>query len=196
MKKAIPSAHWEIARNLKACVEYCSKVDTRKGETICEGFTIPEVIDTISIEEFEDWQEEIYEMILGTPHKRHVYWYWEEKGGVGKTEFCKFLCVKHPDILYVNGKAADMKFAIAKFVEEHKRGPKACLMDFPRDYQTFVSYMGIEEIKNGIFFSGKYESGQCIYNTPHVICFANFRPFEQSLSADRWKIVDLNYLHE
>lgn len=93
------------------------------------------------------------------------------------------------DALFLNGKAADMKFAIAQFVEENEL--KVCLLNFTRTVEERVSYEGLEAIKDGIFFCGKYESKQVIYDPPHVICFANFLPDKEALSKDRIKIITL-----
>lgn len=191
LKKACPKVHWEKAKSLKACVKYCSKVKTRIGETHINGFEIPELITTICLADMDSWQSDILKLLEEVPDKRTVHWFWEEVGGIGKTEFCKYLVVNHKDCVYVNGKNTDMKFAIVKFVEKHKRGPKILLCDFPRDYRNFVSYVGIEELKNGIFFSGKYESCMCLYNTPHILCFANFPPEKFKLSKDRWNIKNI-----
>ena len=185
-----------MVRSLKACVEYCSKIKTRIGPTNINGFEIPEEIITISEEDLEVWQQEIVDLIEDEPHGRAIHWYWDCKGGIGKTEFCKYLFVHKPDVMYVNGKGADMKYAVAAFVEKHKRGPKIVLLDFPRDYEKYVSYAGMEQIKNGIFFSGKYESNTVVFNTPHVLCFANFPPNLASLSEDRWVVTNLGLLDD
>ena len=38
----------------------------------------------------------------------------------------------------------------------------------------------------------KYETGVKIFNSPHIICFANFPPDNlEQLSADRWIITNL-----
>ena len=195
LHRSIPEAHWEVARSIKACVEYCSKIKTRIGPTKIKGFEVPEEVLVMGLEDMEAWQNMIIEIIETEPEKRTIHWFWDSGGGIGKTELCKYLVVTYaPDILYVNGKATDMKYCISQFVENHKRGPKALLCDFPRTYEQFVSYQGLEEIKNGIFFSGKYESGMCLYNTPHVICFANFPPRLPALSGDRWNVVSLDDL--
>ena len=49
----------------------------------------------------------------------------------------------------------------------------------------------MESIKNGRVFSAKYESKMKVFDPPHVICFANFEPKREAMSADRWAIVDL-----
>lgn len=161
------------------------------GETTINGFEIPEEIHILAKEDLEVWETDILDIIHQKPDKRTINWFWEENGGIGKTEFCKYLVMTEQDVLYVNGKSNDMKYAISKFVEKHNRGPKVLCCDFPRDYEKYVSYIGIEELKNGIFFSGKYESGMVVFNTPHILCFANFPPQMFRLSQDRWNIVHL-----
>lgn len=81
-----------------------------------------------------------------------------------------------------------MKYAITCM----KIKPRVILIDYARDQESHISWQGIEEIKNGIFFNSKYESSMVIYNSPHVICFANFKPQEYKLSKDRWNILDVN----
>lgn len=50
----------------------------------------------------------------------------------------------------------------------------------------------IEQIKNGIYFSGKYESQMKYDKPPHVVVFSNTMPDQSKLSADRWNIVFLD----
>ena len=186
LKNQCPEVHWEVARSLKQCVDYCSKIKTRIGPTKIKGFEIPEEVIVMDDADLEEWQTDIINIIDCEPDKRTIYWFWESRGGIGKTEFCKYLCVKRdPDVIYLSGKAGDQKHCIAKYVEDHKRGPKVVVYDYPRTSENYISYQALEEVKNGIFFSGKYESGMCVYNSPHVICFANFPPRIHAPSADR-----------
>lgn len=41
------------------------------------------------------------------------------------------------------------------------------VMDIPKQVEH-ISYTGIEEVKDGAFFSGKYESGMIVMNYPHI----------------------------
>ena len=50
-------------------------------------------------------------------------------------------------------------------------------------------FSSIESLKNGLLFSGKYESGQLVTPNPHVIIFSNWLPPNpRKLSRDRWNI--------
>lgn len=180
LKKLNEKIHWEPSRS-KAAKAYCKKTETRNGKLI-EKWK-PEIT------EFRDWQKNIWDIIHKEPDDRKIYWIYDEKGTKGKTKLCKHICRTYKEWLYCAGKASDMKFAISSILQKGEL--KGCLFDFTRSLENYVSYEGIESIKNGIFFSGKYESGMCLYPTPHVICFANFKPDESALSNDRWVIIDL-----
>jgi len=65
------------------------------------------------------------------------------------------------------------------------------VFDIPRTNIDYLNYEAIESIKNGCFFSGKYECTQVIMNCPHVIIFANSPPLEHKLSIDRWHIINI-----
>lgn len=69
--------------------------------------------------------------------------------------------------------------------------PKVCVFHYTRAVENYVSYEALEAIKDGIFFSTKYESGMVVFDSPHVVVFANFPPDRTQLSADRWRITNI-----
>lgn len=139
-----------------------------------------------------DWENEILSIVAGDPCERSIYWYWSNKGNVGKSTFCKYLCVKYAALI-VSGNAKDMKYAIQIFVERNGEYPKIIVLDIARNTSIEkLSYSGFEEVKNGCFFSGKYESGMVIGNCPHFICFSNKEPYTETMSEDRWKVFNID----
>jgi len=163
---------------------YCSK----EGNVVL-AFGFPEEIRVISV--LRPWQQEIVDIIQEQPDDRTVRWYYETVGGIGKSALVKLLCHTYGAIL-CNGKSADMKYSIVKYKEEKNMFPKIVIFDVPRSSLEYVSYQGIEEIKNGCFFSTKYESSMVVMNSPHVLIFANEHPHMEKLSKDRWIITDLS----
>jgi len=98
--------------------------------------------------------------------------------------------------IYITGSAADMKYGIASWLEDKGVAPDICICNIPRsailnDGKIACSYSGFESIKDGLFYSTKYKSGMCIFPNPHFIVFSNVHPDVDSLSIDRWKIVDM-----
>lgn len=198
IRALLPAIHWEVCRSWKAQIHYCCKADTRiNGPWIHNvKITPPESIRTISV--LRPWQETIDNTIstqLEAQDDRTINWYWEADGNVGKTALAKYLCVKHKHLnpIYLCGKASDIKCAIAKMVQK-ETPPKLCIFGFVRDMESYISYQGIEEAKDGIFFSGKYESGMCMYNSPIVVCLSNFEPDQDRMSLDRWNVVDIKLM--
>ncbi len=89
----------------------------------------------------------------------------------------------------MSGKSADMKNGIVQYIQKNEETPDIVLINVPRSSQEYVSYEGIESIKDMFFFSGKYEGGMVCGANPHVYIFANEPPPTEKLSADRWKII-------
>lgn len=87
-----------------------------------------------------------------------------------------------------------MKHAIARWKEITGHYPVTIIIDLARsDKITANGYRTIEEIKNAIFFSGKYDSGMVAsVNPPHIVVFANVAPKVKLMSRDRWDIRRIN----
>lgn len=187
-----PTMHWEKCRNWKCSVAYCSDHNKRKkdGRIWVQGIILPAPVKTISSDQFYQWQQDIFNKCSQETEDRKIYWVWEGTGNTGKTSFAKYLCVRCQAIV-LSGKGQDMKYGIIKFMEKYGGPPPIVIIDIPRSVKDFVSYSGIEEIKNGLFFCGKYESDMCVFNPPHVLCLSNSPPDRNKFSEDRWCIYQI-----
>jgi len=96
------------------------------------------------------------------------------------------------EALEVAGANADILCGINKMIEIRGGINPIIIFDVPRTNSNHVSYQAIEQIKNGKFFSPKYESGMCRFNKPHIVIFANEPPNTSMLSEDRWIIRELS----
>lgn len=191
-----PGAHIEVAKNWNACANYCSKIATATGDKI-EKYEEEELDaeDPMAGFELRPIQQDILNVVNGARDRRAVHWFYDPIGNMGKTSIALHICLHNKDVLYLTGKSADMKYGVSTYIEERRRKTKkrrvkikAVIIDLTRQIENFVSYQGIEEIKNGIFYSTKYESGMVMFDYPHVIILANFMPDMSKLSADRWRI--------
>lgn len=179
VKKLVTRAHWELAVADKLSnIKYCRK----EGVTIRDDFA--PVKDPLAGLELHAFQKEVLEIIEKEPDDRTIYWFWEPDGARGKTSLAKSICIKRDDAILVGGKAADVRYGIFSMATK----PKIVLWNISRSMEHYVSYQSIEEVKDGIFFNTKYESGMCLFDNPHIIIFANFEPALENLSMDRWVV--------
>lgn len=173
--------HWEKCKGSdKENIRYCSK----DNNFVTHNIRVPKTIKTI--QKLYDWQQKIVDICMEEPDDRTIHWYWESKGNIGKSALCKYLVVKH-DALMVSGSATDVKYLLSIC----DTPPEIILWDIPRSKANYVSYTGMEEIKNGLFTNTKYECKMVVMNPPHIIVFANMEPDTINMSLDRWKITNL-----
>jgi len=175
------SIHLEPISDWFKSMKYCQKEETRIEGPWNQNSIF--IADPLKDKNYYGWQKFIINFVLNKPTSiREIHWFWETIGNTGKTSFCKHLCINNPDFCYMTGSAEDMKYAIATM----ERKPKVILMDIARSQENFFSWRGLEEIKNGFFFSSKYKSTTIIFEPPIVICFANYKPsLDGNISEDR-----------
>lgn len=201
MREIFPGCYWRKGRGkLKDNFQYC-----RKDE---EFFTNVKVNDVLTIEDFKlnlkkkllleytnikwkPWQESVLKYLnTNMTAEREILWYWESVGNVGKSFLSKFIVLTFTGVIMADGKK-DNIFHQIKLMMDNKEEPKIIILDIPKTCKDFVNYGVIEQIKNGLIYSGKYEGGLCYFEIPKCIIFANFPPELNKWSKDRYKVVEL-----
>jgi ribosomal protein L32 len=140
--------------------------------------------DCVKIDNPHAWQKAIMDIVDGPVHDRKVMWVVDREGGKGKTHLAKHFVSQKGAIYFTGGKVSDCLYAWL--------GQSPVIFDFSRDQSERIQYGLIEQIKNGLVFSHKFESQMKSFKAPHVVCFSNFMPDQSKLSADRWHIMDLD----
>lgn len=180
--------HWEKVVHVTQSYIYCSKESTRTGGVYTLNYHVPKRLELITPSFW--WQLEILDILKTPPDDRRVHWYWSKAGGLGKSQFAKYLVANENCLFFEEGKKADIMKLI--FDAPDKRLERI-VIDVPRDNGNNVSYKSIESIKNGMIYSSKYEGGYKLFNSPHLIVFANEPPQIERLSQDRWFIKRIDY---
>ncbi len=189
IKQMFPEPHFEPMKYKQKALEYCMKSETKAGARYTNIQQYKEIYDTLEHNTPYEWQQNIINIVSGNPDPRKIHWVWEPYGNVGKTIVCKHLVLKYQAII-VGGKCRDAMYAIAMALKSDLP-VNIIVFDIPRSSYGRLSYQALETIKNGLFFSSKYESGMVCINIPHVIVFANAPPDKSMLSDDRWDIISL-----
>lgn len=128
------------------------------------------------------WQSQLHTNLLAHADPRKITWYVDPVGGAGKSTFAREWNGKESFII-TGGRHQDIYYA-------YNRQP-VVFFDLARVAREKVPYEVMENFKNGGFLSTKYESRWIKFDVPHVVVFANFRPEEHNLSADRWNIIEI-----
>lgn len=174
--------HLERAMNWYALKNYSTKKETRVWGPWSHKSTWIRTIDEIN---FYEWQRIVYNILKGPDEDRKIWWFWEAKGNAGKTAFCKWCCVHLGATILRGGALKDIAHSLPD-------NPKIVIFDFPRTCEDRVNYDALEQVKDGLVFSAKYESKMKVFNPPIVVCFANFEPEKENMSLDRWEVYNLN----
>lgn len=175
--------HWEKCKGTRADnVKYCTKdgVEGKQGNLkVPRELTFPEMNKA--------WEKDVLKIIETVPDDRSIYWYYGG-GNIGKTTFTKYLVTKHGAVI-VSGKGADVRNAICTYLKDTGEFPELVVFPIPKSFNTdYLSYEALENIKDMLFYSGKYEGGQVCGPCPHLFVFANEPPDESRMMKDRWKI--------
>lgn len=180
--------HWEKSKGTwEQNVAYCSKPQTRVWPTV----HLPHQRSLSIIQNLRPWQNLLSNLLKEEPNDRTILWFWEETGNSGKSALTRYL-VHHHRACILQGKGVDCLHGVMKYQELNSVFPDIIIYDVPRTNVDFLSYTALESLKNGCFFSGKYEGGQVLMPHPHVVVFANQQPDFAKMSADRWRTYYIN----
>lgn len=192
IKKQFPKIHFEPSKGSRNDnLIYC-----KKDGKYHSNFPLSPTELTLQTEYPKDivwypFQQQILDILDTQPHPRKIYWFHEPIGNTGKSYFCKYLGLTR-NIILADGKKHDV-FNQVKTTLDNGTIPHIIILDIPRNSLNFINYGVIEQLKNGMIFSGKYEGGLCIFPIPHVIIFSNEPPDQSQLSQDRWSIHFINH---
>ncbi len=177
---------WRNINNYDAAIRYCSDKSKRSGNKVwCRGIDIEKnEYNPMKGLTLHDWQKDLKETWDGDPPTRTILWIVDEKGGKGKTTFCKWMALNRADTYLVRGNTSDV-------LSQTPDDPKCVMFNFSRDSVRSVNYKTIENVKDGLFISGKYKGRNHICPNPHVWCFSNWPPDTRKFSDDRVKIINI-----
>ncbi len=128
------------------------------------------------------WQQIALNELLAQ-NEREILWIVDPEGNKGKTFLGKYLCAIYDAFYIRNGKSADIAYAY--------NNQKIIVFDYTREQEERINYQCIENFKDGMLFSPKYESTTKIFSPCKCIIFSNFHPDKSKLSSDRWHIIYL-----
>ncbi len=130
------------------------------------------------------WQEEEIVTLLKQDNRK-IRFIVDYKGGLGKTVLAKHLVQEHGAFYTRGGKHADIAYA-------YDRQNIVCFDMSRSNEEAHWPYPVMECFKDGMLFSGKYESLTKIFPSCKVIVLCNQHPDTTKLSTDRYDIWEAN----
>lgn len=139
--------------------------------------------------EFRPWQRHVDGLVNEQADDRKILFVVDPVGGNGKSWLTRYWFSKRVDVQRLSvGKRDDLAFAI----DVSKR---LFVFDIPRQQSEFLQYGILEQLKDQMVFSPKYESvTKVIPERVHVVVFMNEEPDRNKMTSDRYKIVNINSL--
>lgn len=180
---------WEKAKGTRLHnTTYC----TKDGSYVSHGLGIPPAVAKMHWRYLRPCQRGIVAKFLEPEDPlwgRNLWWFWEEGGNWGKTVTAMHM-VDYRGAMVLGGARNDIFCGVAAMLDKGIM-PPIVVFNLVQDAGNKVSYAAMESIKDGMFFSPKYESGMCRFNKPHIVVFANRPPAEGRMSCDRWRVVNV-----
>lgn len=136
---------------------------------------------------FREWQRRLDERLRGEPDDRSIEFIVDENGGKGKSWFVRYYISKHSD--KVQRLSVGKRDDLAYVVDVTK---SIFLFDIPRTCMQYLQYSILEQLKDQMVFSPKYESqSKILLHKCHVVVFSNEEPDRTTMSSDRYKVTRL-----
>ena len=129
------------------------------------------------------WQATLHAALILPPDPREIKFIIDINGNQGKSWFARYYMGLHENTqIIVPGRKQDMAYVV-------NPDTRVFFFDCPRSKQgEFIQYDFLEELKNGMIFSTKYESRAKFLATPHIVVLMNEHPDMSKLSNDRYSV--------
>lgn len=140
--------------------------------------------------ELYPWQRHVLRRIQADPHPRHIDWYMDTQGNVGKSEMTDLLVAQHGAIEWKpTGHDRDCSFQLLNAA--NKKPPNLIVCDLENGEARHVCWAALERAKNGKCMTNKYEGGSYRGKRPHVLVFSNENPLSCPLTGERLHVYEI-----
>lgn len=141
----------------------------------------------LEVEEYREWQIGLNDELQQEADDRKVIFITDPEGGKGKSWFIrKFMSEHYGKAQFLSvGKRDDLSYAVDEF-------KSVFMFDIPRGNMEYLQYGILEQLKNRMIYSPKYESRTKILKSKvHVVVFSNEQPDYEKLTEDRYDVREI-----
>jgi len=188
----IPRVHWEKMKGTEEqAIAYTRKADTRSGGQWTNLRVKRKPIDRFPKDEAKwyAWQKALMLALKEEPDERTIHWVCGPPK-VGKSVWAKHMLMQG-DAMCVGGKGHDIRQAVRARMDDPKAEDlRIVIVNLGMSDGARLSYVTLEQLKDGFFFSGKYEGTQVVMADVHVVVLANYPPLDGGVALDRFVLYD------
>lgn len=126
---------------------------------------------------------------------RHFHWFYDPVGGSGKSTLAKYLTVTNPNQWIFSNDMTNPKDVACAIDGAMKSGwsHHGFINNLSRSTELSTGVTKVLEcVKDGSIFNSKYQSKALLFNSPHVVVFANYLPPIMQASLDRWIVYQVD----
>lgn len=140
--------------------------------------------------ELYEWQRDVLSRVEGKPHPRHILWYMDTEGDIGKSELAELLVSKHGAVEW--DPTGDNKEAAQKLMSATKgKPPKMIVCDLEKDTANKVCWNAVEKAKNGKCQTGRYDCKAYRGQRPHIVMMSNENATGCPLTSNRLVLLEV-----
>ena len=134
----------------------------------------------------QTWQSDLAEVLDEDADDRSIMFFVDPEGGKGKSWFQRWYFTTRDRVqLLSNGKRSDLAYSVDV-------NSRVFLINVARQDMEHLQYPFLEQLKDGVIFSPKYQSmTKMISHKVHVVVFCNEHPDMDKMSDDRYDVHEL-----
>lgn len=182
-KNAVKDGEYDVKRLREEFSEVMAKYPR-----FCADYLRDQIPDPpLELFPLKDWQADLYDRLKLPPDDRTVIFVVDKVGNTGKSWFAKYYKMMHDETTCIMrpGKHADMAYSLPLIL-------RVLFLDCTRKQSEYMPYTFMEECKDGLVFSTKYECCVKKYSNMHLVVLMNQDPDENALSSDRYIYIKPN----
>lgn len=185
--KTIVEQIWSAKSPSDAIEQFCTRPSQANGIVTIYTMKPSDYGEEPSISWYPWQQELLSEISKPCTDDRKIVWYYDPKGDNGKTFLAKHLFKYHE--AFITTKATSYHVAtMLKSLIDSGKNPSLVVFNFTRQQEEHKIYECIESVKDGLITAQKYIGKTLVFDSPHVVVFANYLPITDTMSSDRWDI--------
>jgi len=141
------------------------------------------------------WSKQLRGELAAKPNPRQIIWVVDTVGNTGKSALCKHLSSTDQQSFLVVTRMSQTRSVmtlVTRAIAKGEWNKHAVLLDLPRKAaRSYSLYETVGMLKDGMITTLGCAGKTLVFDSPHVVVFANFWPDTTQLTGDRWDVREI-----